>query len=618
MAEQSEQLTTLHPSMVLGAFAEGILSGRRVALLGDGSTGLAERLAAASGRRVQAYDPDPVRTAESIARAGAGGRSKVSHVVLEDGLELSAGAFDAVVIADLHAFGGSAFDSPAQLLALAAAILARRGIVVLASANPARADAGQAIGYYELYDLVGEVFAEVKMLGQAPFAAFTVADFAATGEPGVTIDSSLLNDATEEPTHFIVVASQQQQDLQIDPYMVVQVPAEQGVGWLASNTAAAGQVDAAARAEADAAALAEAKLQRSVIAAELDTSREREQEARRIAKERKRTSTKLSARVAELQAQVEELEQKRRREAQALERAQASFEQQREADLEGFQEELDSMLERIAELEERAERAQSEPPTAPPPASSPAAAPGDDAQIDGDGQPLEQAAPPTETGADAQVVRHYTFQIAELRKALATVRAECDSLRGQAARVDELTAELDQVRQQLAAGEQASTTADEDAEHAAEVAALEDKLKEQGGSITSLREHLRLAQRVGRELLHKLSSAQQRAQQERAELASAAREDQSNGRPHATQTAATPEAAVDGNLGGLRAQLEALQVQCARQLADIEAAGWKIAAQERQLLESGSAESADSAALEHALRVAQEEIAQLRRKTTDG
>ena len=297
-----------HPSMVLSAYLEPLVRGRRVAVLGDATLGLAERIAERGARLVHAYDPDAARTAEAIARSGAGAR--VNHAVLEPDLGVRDGAFDVAILPDI-----SLFIDPRDIIRRARRLIGPSGIAVFVTPNggvahrvigsdqeaeertwvrdseertwvwgasraqvtgaPGRdpgatgRDAGAAgrdaagaagrdaagaaggreaeertlsgdlseramgrdaasgrdsstvLGYYELFDLVSLQFSVVRMVGQAPFIGYAVADFAPDGEPEVTVDTSLL-DATEEPEWFLAIASERA--VALDPFAVIEIP----------------------------------------------------------------------------------------------------------------------------------------------------------------------------------------------------------------------------------------------------------------------------------------------------------------------------------------------------------------------------------------------------------
>ncbi|HZO12981.1 MAG TPA: hypothetical protein VFB62_06975 [Polyangiaceae bacterium] len=433
---------------VLGAWLEPLLSGRRIALLGDSSSGLGERLASASGRRVHVYDPDRERTSATLARRG-----RESHVIcapFEEVSEAHDHAFDAVVIDDLASFRDSA-----ALLSQAQSLVSARGLLLVATENPAVRPGGP--GYYDLYDLVSERFAEVRMLGLAPFNGCTIADFSAGSDVGVTIDSSLV-ERSEEPTHFLALASER--ELDIDPYVLVQLP------FLPAAPSRA--ADESFREEL------------ASLRAELDKVRQHDAENTRLAEERRRSATLASARAAELETRCQALNDglERVREEIAKEKSRHADERQRLEDQ--FQEELDTMLERIAELEEEAATVEIEP------------------------------AAVTAPSTDAH--RGFEFQIEELKKALAEARSERTALQAPAARAVELERELGELRERyeqarLRADAATRQVAQDDLvrEHESEVSRFELLLGERAKVVDDLRGELRESERIGRELTRELS-----------------------------------------------------------------------------------------------------------------
>ncbi|MBW2529186.1 MAG: class I SAM-dependent methyltransferase, partial [Deltaproteobacteria bacterium] len=259
MASETTSSLPLHPTRVLGAFCEALAAGKRVAVVGDSSTGLAASLAPSAGRRLYAFDPDPRRTAENVARSPQRGASRVSYVVLDDDLDAHAGAFDLVVIPDLAEHG-----EPETILRQACGLLCRRGVVVVASPNPRAVGVSGGLGYYELYDALAGEMETVQTLGQAAFVGFTIADFAAEGDPAVTIDSSLC-EASEEPHWFVLVGSQG--PVEVDPYTLIQVPTAAGLGWLTTSAPVADE-------PADEVELVQARQQLADMTAEIDELRE--------------------------------------------------------------------------------------------------------------------------------------------------------------------------------------------------------------------------------------------------------------------------------------------------------------------------------------------------------
>lgn len=296
----------LHPSIVLSAYVEPLVRGRRVAILGDATIGLADELGQRGARLVHVYDPDTARTAEALARVTPGRPHQVSYAVLAGDLGVRDGAFDVVVVPDL-----SLFTDPADVMRRARRLCSAAGVAVFVTPNsgssgrrllprgadkPEPAPAAAPLGYYELYDLVSLQFAKVRMIGQAPFVGYTVADFTLRGDPEVSVDTSLLA-ASEEPEHFIALASER--PVSLDAYAVIGLP------WSdVADAVAPGGATPSAR-SAERLALAEAEARVTLLTGELEALRERVAEKEREAETRVPVAAALSARVAELEGEVQ-------------------------------------------------------------------------------------------------------------------------------------------------------------------------------------------------------------------------------------------------------------------------------------------------------------------------
>src|SRR5580704_5844068 len=271
MTSEAPPRSGLHPSIVLSAYFEPLVRGRRVAVLGDATSGLADELGQRGARLVHVYDPDAARTAEALARAAPGRPHQVAYAVLAGDLGVRDGAFDVVIVPDL-----SLFADPADTIRRARRLVPASGVAVFVAPNagagrrllpaspaaasprtgapagpsprtgdpagpsprtgapagpsprtgsPAGAPLGPTssagLGYYELYDLVSLQFAKVRMIGQAPFVGYTVAEFAPDGEPEVSVDTSLLA-SSEEPEHFLAIASDR--PVTLEAYSVIELP----------------------------------------------------------------------------------------------------------------------------------------------------------------------------------------------------------------------------------------------------------------------------------------------------------------------------------------------------------------------------------------------------------
>lgn len=219
-----------HPSLPLGAYVEGLLRGRRVAIFGDATNPLVDQLFARGARLVHVYDPDAGRVSVACARrvepsAAARGQRPVISLLGED-LGVRDGAFDAVLVPDI-----SLFEDPQTIVRMARRSVSTGGVVVIGSPNPSAERflltptgdvARRGLGYYELYDTVSLQFGEVKMLGQAPFVGYSIVDFSqGGGDVDVSVDTSILEDP-EAPEWYVAIASDR--PVTVDPYTLVGIP----------------------------------------------------------------------------------------------------------------------------------------------------------------------------------------------------------------------------------------------------------------------------------------------------------------------------------------------------------------------------------------------------------
>ncbi|MES1182625.1 MAG: hypothetical protein ABUL60_02355 [Myxococcales bacterium] len=214
--------SVIEPAIVLAAYAEPVASGRRVLFIGPAISALPARLLERGARLVHVCDPDPVRVAEATAK----NRSKdVSFSALADGhFALREGAFDVCIVED------AGISDPVALVKKIRKALTPRGVALLASLNPEtrvpllphRPSGVISLDYYALYDAVKSEFEHVRMLGQAPFVGYVIADFAPEGTPEPSLDTAFLPSGAEEPELFIAVASQQ--PVELEAFAVVQLP----------------------------------------------------------------------------------------------------------------------------------------------------------------------------------------------------------------------------------------------------------------------------------------------------------------------------------------------------------------------------------------------------------
>jgi SAM-dependent methyltransferase len=227
----------IEPAIVLAAYAEPIAAGRRVLFIGPAISALPSHLVDRGARLVHVCDPDPVRVAEATAKNRTG---NISFSALADGhFALRDGAFDVCIVED------AGITDPVPLVKRIRRALTPRGVALLASANrdvrvpllPHRPSGVISLDYYALYDAVKAEFEHVRMLGQAPFVGYVVADFAPEGTPEPSLDTAFLPNGAEEPELFVAVASQQ--PVQLEAFAVVQLPYRSVVSGNGSNDAEA-------------------------------------------------------------------------------------------------------------------------------------------------------------------------------------------------------------------------------------------------------------------------------------------------------------------------------------------------------------------------------------------
>jgi predicted transcriptional regulator len=212
----------VNPAHVLAVYAEPLVDGRRVALLGPEDPSLVEAVLSLGARLVYVYDPRP--KTEGVRR---GNDARVTIAPLRAGdLGVREGAFDAVIAPDLSLLG----DGEAAL-AYVRRLVGSTGVALVGCRNRDAAapwtrteEGAPAPSYTEFYDLCSLQFSEVKMVGVAPFAAYAVAEFAPDREPSIAFDASLIT-APDPPEWFVAIASQKS-DIALEAYEIVQLPRE--------------------------------------------------------------------------------------------------------------------------------------------------------------------------------------------------------------------------------------------------------------------------------------------------------------------------------------------------------------------------------------------------------
>ncbi len=131
--------------------------------------------------------------------------------------------------------------------ALLAGPQGRLVLLVASSDRPGENGQGTAAessaGFYEVTEALERLFPKVRMFGVTPFAAYGVAEFS-EATSGLRIDGGLVEEAAEQPTHYLALAGPDD-GVELG-YALVQIPVEgEGPAASAAPVAAAESVDVA-------------------------------------------------------------------------------------------------------------------------------------------------------------------------------------------------------------------------------------------------------------------------------------------------------------------------------------------------------------------------------------
>lgn len=194
-----------HADLALAVYVEELAARRRVLFVGDAASAVPERLSSVA-RSVEVVSP----------RTRARGTRRGGRILPRPWPSAQdARSWDLVLVPDLLWAGPPAPERIAEMHEW----LTPRGVLVVGAE-----EREEGVGYEALYDLLARRFEWVRMLGQAPFAGWSVVDFApATKELEVTFDGSLLGGTGEEPARFVALCASR--EVVLDPYAIVQVPA---------------------------------------------------------------------------------------------------------------------------------------------------------------------------------------------------------------------------------------------------------------------------------------------------------------------------------------------------------------------------------------------------------
>ena len=204
----------VHPHQALAVYVESLVAGADVAVLGDASFGMAERLVDLGARTVYVWDPDRTRALAEAERATAGVR-----VLPYSPHDLVARNLDLVIVPDL-----GSFDNPADVIARARAMVGDAGVALIRAANreTAEHESDRAFDYYELFDLVAAAFSNVEMVAELAFEGVALVALSEDDEPpAVTVDTQLA-DGDRVVSAFVAVAGQG--DAHVEAYSIVELP----------------------------------------------------------------------------------------------------------------------------------------------------------------------------------------------------------------------------------------------------------------------------------------------------------------------------------------------------------------------------------------------------------
>jgi hypothetical protein len=276
--------TDFSSAQALSIYAQPLVEGKRVLVVGDSSSPVGPMLVDLGARVVHVYDADRSRVLASEPSRGVS-----VYVLPEKDFDVRDGAFDLAIVPDLSTIS----DRPA-LLARLRRIVGRDGAAIVAARNPAAtrtsSNSETAIDYYELYELISLQFESVRMIGQVPFVGVALVELGLDEEDAeVTVDAQLAGES-EPPEFFIALASQD--DAQLAPYAIVQLPRT---------------IDAPPSSIGDRASLAEAGLRAEVLAAQLDDRNVTARELENRAVEAMAMAERISADATRAEDKVEEL-----------------------------------------------------------------------------------------------------------------------------------------------------------------------------------------------------------------------------------------------------------------------------------------------------------------------
>ncbi|HJZ85607.1 MAG TPA: methyltransferase domain-containing protein [Polyangia bacterium] len=200
-------------------YVEDLIEGCDVVEIGCGLGVGCDFLSEKGARSVRGIDRDEALLERARRRYGGGG-IEFAKWDPGRGLPLPERSADLICVPE-----AVAWLEEAPFLDEVRRVLRADGRLLLAAASAERPGAVGGISYYELYELLQPHFASVRMLGQTPFLAYTLVEYADWGdeEPDLVLDTSLSEGNPEAVSHYVALAGPAEQ---VSPrgYSVVQIP----------------------------------------------------------------------------------------------------------------------------------------------------------------------------------------------------------------------------------------------------------------------------------------------------------------------------------------------------------------------------------------------------------
>ena len=228
--------------------------GRRVIEIGCGDGSGAAYLARSGAAQVLGLDRSPANIDLARARQRT---ANLGFAVADFGaLNLEDDAVDVICVP-----AGAELARWANFLDEARRVLAPDGCIILSVPSSDRGGATSGMGYHDLRGRLAPVFGDVRMIGVTPFVGFALVEYDEADVVSVELDTSLTSEAARDPvTEYVAVAGT---DLgETRGFMVVEIPATDGLAALAQARGAGTSDRVLADRLADAEAVAQSALAR--------------------------------------------------------------------------------------------------------------------------------------------------------------------------------------------------------------------------------------------------------------------------------------------------------------------------------------------------------------------